>query len=126
MVLAATFSAVALLLAGAGLYGVISYAVARRRREFGIRLAIGAQPRDVETLVVSEGLRVAVVGLVLGIPAAASVARLLQSQLFGITARDVPSYLAAVVVLSVAALFASWLGARRATAASPLEVLRAE
>ena len=126
MILAGTFAAVALLLACVGLYGVIAYAVARRRHEFGIRLALGARPGQVEGLVVREGLRMAAAGLALGLPAAGASARLLQSQLFGVTPRDPLSYTIAVSLLAAAAVVASWIAARKATSASPLEVLRAE
>ncbi len=126
MILAATFALVALLLAAVGLYGVIAYSVARRRVEFGIRLALGALPGQVEALVVREGMRVALVGLALGLPAAALGAWLLRAQLFGVSPRDPASYGIALVLLGAAAVLASWVAARRATAASPLEVLRAE
>jgi putative ABC transport system permease protein len=126
MILAGTFAAVALLLACVGLYGVIAYAVARRRHEFGIRLALGARPGQVEGLVVREGMRMAAAGLALGLPAAGASARLLQSQLFGVTPRDPLSYTIAVSLLAAAAVAASWIAARKATSASPLEVLRAE
>ena len=126
MILAAAFAAVALLLSCVGLYGVVAYSVAQRRREFGVRMALGALPRQVRALVVREGMRVAAVGLLLGIPAAALVARLLRSQLFGVTPRDPASYALAVTLLGLAAIFASWSAARRATAAGPLEALRAD
>jgi len=126
MILAGTFAAVALILACVGLYGVIAYAVARRRHEFGIRLALGARPGQVEGLVVREGMRMAAAGLALGLPAAGASARLLQSQLFGVTPRDPLSYTIAVSLLAAAAVAASWIAARKATSASPLEVLRAE
>jgi predicted permease len=126
MILAGAFAAVALLLACVGLYGVIAYAVARRRHEFGIRLALGARPGQVQRLVVGEGVRLAVLGLALGVPAAAIGARLLQAQLFGVSPRDPASYALALGLLGLAAVLASWVAARRATAASPLDVLRAE
>jgi putative ABC transport system permease protein len=126
MILAGAFAAVALLLACVGLYGVVAYSVAQRRKEFGVRLALGALPRQVRALVLREGAGVAAVGLVLGIPAAWLAARLLRSQLFGVTPRDATSYAIAVGVLGLAAMLASWFAARRATAASPLEVLRAD
>jgi putative ABC transport system permease protein len=126
MILAATFAAVAVLLAGVGLYGVIAYSVARRRHEFGVRLALGARPGQVEALVVYEGARLAAVGLALGLPAAAMGARLLQSQLFGVTPRDPASYALAFVLLAAVTLTASWVAARRAAVANPIEILRAE
>ena len=126
MILAAAFAVVALLLACVGLYGVVAYSVAQRRREFGVRLALGALPGQVRAQVLREGMRVAVVGLAVGVPAAFLAARLLRAQLFGVTPRDAASYALAVAILGLAAVFASWFAARRATAASPLEVLRAE
>jgi len=125
-ILAAAFAAVALFLAGVGLYGVVAYSVTRRRKEFGVRIALGARPWQVEALVLAEGLGVTAVGLAVGLPAAALVARLLRSQLFGVTPQDAASWGAAVVLLSGAALLASWLAARRAARSSPLEALRAD
>jgi putative ABC transport system permease protein len=126
MILAAAFAAVALLLACIGLYGVVAYSVTQRRREFGVRMALGALPGQVRRLVLRDGIRVAGAGLLLGIPAAFAASRMLRSQLFGITPRDLASYALAVAILGIAAAGASWFAARRATAASPLEVLRAE
>ena len=126
MILAAAFAAAALVLAGAGLYGVVAYSVARRRKEFGIRLAVGALPRQVRGLVVRESLGVVAAGLILGIPVAALAARLLRAQLFGVTPRDAASYAIAVVVLGVGALAAAAFAARRATGSRPLDALRAD
>jgi predicted permease len=126
MILAAAFAAVALLLACIGLYGVVAYAVTQRRREFGVRLALGALPAPVRSLVLRDGMRVALVGLALGVPAALATSRLLRSQLFGVTPRDTATYAIAIALLALAAALASWFAARRATSASPLEVLRAE
>ena len=126
MILAATFAGVALLLSCIGLYGVVAYTVAQRRREFGVRLALGALPGQVRRMVLREGIRVAAAGVALGMPAAFLTARLLRSQLFGITPHDAASYATAALLLGLAAAVASWFAARRATTASPLEVLRAE
>jgi putative ABC transport system permease protein len=126
MILAAAFAAVALLLAAVGLYGVVAYSVAQRRREFGVRLALGALPAQVRALVVGQGVRVAAAGLAVGIPAAILVANLLRSQLFGVSPRDPWSYAAAIALLFAAAVSASWFAARRASSASALEALRAE
>ena len=126
MILAAAFAAVALLLACTGLYGVVAYSVAQRKKEFGVRLALGALPGQVRALALREGVAVAAAGLALGVPAAWLAARLLRAQLFGITPRDTASYALGVGVLALAAVLASWFAARRATAASLLEVLRTD
>ena len=126
MLLAAAFAAVALLLAAVGLYGVVAYSVAQRRKEFGVRLALGALPKQIRALVVSQGARVTAAGLAFGIPAAVLAARLLRSQLFGVTPGDPFSYAAAIALLSLAAIGASYFASRRASAASALEALRSE
>ena len=126
MILSGAFAAVALLLACVGLYGVVAHSVAQRRKEFLLRLAVGAQPGQVQRLVLREGMRVAAAGLALGIPAAFLIARFLRSQLFGVTPRDPASYTIAVLLLGLAAIAASWSAARKATSANLFEVLRAE
>ncbi len=126
MILASAFAGIALLLACAGLYGVVAYSVAQRRKELGVRLALGALPRQVRGLVLREGLAVVSAGLLVGLPAAALAARLLRAQLFGVTPGDVRTYLGAVAVLGLAAILSAWHAARRATGASPLEALRAD
>ncbi len=114
------------MLAAVGVYGVIAYAMTRRRYEFGVRLALGAQPGQVTALVLREGATLAVVGLVLGLAAAAAAARPLQSQLFAVTPGDAASYAAAAAAIGAAALSACWLPARRASSISPLEAIRTE
>jgi putative ABC transport system permease protein len=125
-ILAAAFAAVALILAAVGVYGVIAYAMTRRRYEFGVRLALGAQPVQLTALVLREGVSLAAAGLAFGLVSAALAARLLQSQLFGISPRDAVSYAAAAAAIGTVAVAACWLPARRASAISPLESLRAE
>jgi putative ABC transport system permease protein len=125
-ILAATFAAVALLLASVGVYGVIAYATTRRRYEFGVRLALGARPGEVMTLVLREGVVLAGIGLALGVLGAGLGARVLRNQLFGVGATDATSYAVAVVAIGVVALAASWLPARRAAAISPLMAMKAE
>jgi putative ABC transport system permease protein len=105
---------------------VIAYTMTRRRYEFGVRLALGAQPVQVTTLVLREGVWLAGAGLAFGLLAAALAARLLENQLFGISPRDAVSYAAAAAAIGTAALAACWIPARRASAISPLESLRAE
>lgn len=126
MGLAALFAMVALGMACVGVYGVMAYSVAKRRVEFGIRLALGARPASVVGLVVREGGVLAVVGLALGAVVALNVTTLVRSQLYGVTSRDLVSYLVAVPVLGLAAILACWLPARRATSVSPLAALRSE
>jgi ABC-type antimicrobial peptide transport system permease subunit len=125
-ILAAAFAAVALILAAVGVYGVIAYAMTRRRYEFGVRLALGAQPGQLTALVLREGAWLASGGLRAGLASAAVAARLLQSQLFGVSPRDAVSYAAAAVALGAAAVAACWLPARRASTIRPLEAIRTE
>jgi predicted permease len=117
---------ISLLLTAIGIYGVLSYAVAQRRREMGIRLALGSVPGDLRTLVVSSGLIVAATGSMVGLVAALLLSRLVVSLLFGVQPTD-PVTLAGVIgiVLLVAAI-ASWIPASRATRVDPVQVLRAE
>jgi putative ABC transport system permease protein len=125
-VLLQAFAGLALLLAAVGVYGVLSDAVGRRTREIGIRMALGAQPRQVLRLVLGEGMTLALGGLALGVPAALVLARTLKSFLFGVAPGD-PRTLAAVsLLLAAAALVASYLPARRATRVDPMVALRAE
>ncbi len=124
--LAGLFAAVALLLAAVGVYGVVAFSVATRMREFGVRLALGASPGQVRTMVMREGIRLASAGLLLGLGGAAVAAWLLESQLFGIGRWDPISYVIALPVLGLVALAGSWLPAWRATRANPLDALRAD
>jgi putative ABC transport system permease protein len=116
----------ALLLGISGIYGVIAYAVAQRRREIGIRMALGAQARQIRALFLRRGLIVAAVGVLLGLSAAAAFTRLMQSLLFGITPLDPITFTAMPVVLAAAALVATYLPARRALRVDPVETMRAE
>jgi len=126
LVLLGLFAALALLLSAVGLYGVVAFAVRQRTQEFGIRMALGARPGNVLLLVLQQGLRLAVVGLIIGIPAAIAGSRLLTSLLFGVSATD-PAVLASVALLVTAvALAACWIPAWRATQVAPTEALRAE
>jgi predicted permease len=125
-VLLGLFAAAALGLAALGLYGVMACSVNRRRREIGIRMALGAQPRDVLVQVVAQGLRLACLGLILGWVGSLVLTRVLAHLLFGVTPRD-PITLAGVAMLLVAvALLACWLPARRAARIDPMEALRCE
>ena len=120
------FALVALVLAGVGVYGTMSYTVGQRTRELGIRLALGAEAGDVTAMVARQGLRVAVIGLVLGLIAAASGAQVLESFLFGVSARDPLTYAAGSLFLGVVAVAACWIPARRAGRADPMQALRME
>ena len=120
------FGAIALFLASIGLYGVMSYSVSQRKHEIGVRMALGAQRRDVLGLVVGLGSRLAALGLVIGVPAAFGLARLLRGSLYGVTPSDVATFVGVVVVLGSVALLATWLPARRATHVDPAQALRAD
>jgi predicted permease len=120
------FAALALVLATIGMYGVISYAVSQRMHEFGMRMALGARPWDLTRMIVSQGLRLSLIGAAAGLLAAAGVARLLDSLLFGVKGTD-PVTFAAVAILAVTtAAVACFLPARRATSADPVRLLRSE
>lgn len=126
MTLLAIFAGLALLLAAIGLYGVISFSVAQRTRELGIRLALGAQRRDVLALVIREGMMLVALGLALGIFAALGLTRLLASLLYGISPTDPGTYAALALILAAVALLACLLPARRASTVDPIVALRAE
>jgi putative ABC transport system permease protein len=120
------FAALALLLAGIGLYGLIAYSVAQRTREFGIRYALGAQVHDVLRLVLGQGVRLTALGLLLGLLGAAAVGRLMQTLLFHTTAYDPLVFGGVVFVLGSIGLLAALLPARRATRVDPIVALRTE
>ena len=120
------FGALALVLAALGLYGVMAYATVRRTSEFGLRMALGAQPGDVTRLMLREALILTIGGVIIGLPVALMATRLLESQLFEVAVLDVPSIVVAIVVLSISAAAAGLLPAIRASRVPPLEALRAE
>ncbi|MGH7553987.1 MAG: FtsX-like permease family protein, partial [Longimicrobiales bacterium] len=117
---------VALVLSCVGLYGIAAFVVARRRREIGIRIALGAGSRDVARLVLGQGARIALIGVALGIPAALATSQLLRGMLFGVPPTDPLTYVAIGAILSAAVLLASWLPAVQATRIDPVVALRAD
>jgi putative ABC transport system permease protein len=125
-VLVSIFSVVAVALAAIGLYGMMAYAVARRTREIGIRMALGAQRRTVLSLVLRQSLMLAAAGLSIGLFAAAGTTRYLQSLLFGVTPFDPLTFATAAIGFVAVALLASYLPARRAMRIDPLNALRCE
>jgi hypothetical protein len=120
------FAALALLLAAAGIYAVMSYTVGQRTREIGVRMALGAQRAKVLGMVLQQTLRLTLLGLILGLAGALATSRLLQSQLYGISATDPGTYAVLAAVLLAVATLASLLPARRATRVDPMIALRQE
>ncbi len=124
--LASLFGVLALTLAALGLYGLMTYAVSQRTHELGIRLALGARGRDIRWLVLRDGLRLVFAGLLFGLAAAAALTRLLTSELYGLRPLDPLTFAGTALLLSVIALLACWIPARRATKVDPMIVLRCE
>jgi ABC-type antimicrobial peptide transport system permease subunit len=120
------FAAFALILASLGIYGLISYSVNQRTQEIGIRMALGASARNVQTRIVVHTLRLAAIGMSLGVVASWIVARSLSGLLFGVTASDPVTFLGMLVILAAVAMLAGYLPARRASRIDPLVALRAE
>jgi ABC-type antimicrobial peptide transport system permease subunit len=119
-------ASVALLLAAVGIHGVLSYGVSQRRREIGIRMALGARASDMIGLIVREGLRLAVVGLALGLAGAFVLTRFLTTQLFGVTPTDPATFAGVAALLALVAVAATAVPARRAASVDPLVTLRNE
>ena len=120
------FAGLALLMAVIGLYGVISYSVTQRTQEIGIRMALGAQPSGVLSLVIGQGMQLAGIGAVIGLIASLAFSRLLKNQLFQVSAFDALTFAATALILIAAALLATYIPARRATRVDPMDALRYE
>jgi predicted permease len=120
------FGLLALVLACVGIYGIMSYAVVQRTREIGVRLAMGAIPRQVWAMVLREASWISITGIAIGLGAAFLLARLIRSMLYGVTAYDPITLSGAALLLLIVALGASWIPARRAASVQPVEALRQE
>jgi len=126
MELLATFAALAFILASIGIFGIVSYSVAQRTREIGIRVALGAQQRDLLGLMLKETFRLTLLGLVLGLAGALAATRLLTSLLFGVKPTDPSTFVSLSLLLAFVSLLASYIPARRAAKVDPLVALRYE
>jgi predicted permease len=126
MALLTFFAGTALLLTMIGIYGVVAFLVGRRRREIGIRMALGAQRRDVLRLVLQQGMKPVVFGSIAGLAGSLALSRVIASQLYGISSSDTVTLASAILLLTSAALLACWLPARRAIRVDPMEALRYE
>jgi putative ABC transport system permease protein len=126
MLLLSGFSALALILAMMGVYGVVSYTVAERTPEIGVRIALGAQGRDVLRMILAQGLKPVVIGSIAGLITSLALGRLLSSLLYGVKATDPATFVFVVLLLLFAAMLASWIPARRATKVDPMVALRRE
>jgi putative ABC transport system permease protein len=120
------FAIAALILAGTGIYAVISYSVAQRTHELGIRMALGARQLDVLKLVVGGGLKIVLIGIVVGLAGAYVLTRVLSSLLYGISVTDPPTFVSMPLLLIAIALLASYVPARRAAKVEPIIALRSE
>jgi ABC-type antimicrobial peptide transport system permease subunit len=125
-IMAGVFAALALFLAALGIYGVIHYSFSQRRREMGVRIALGASKQDLMQLVFSEGMTLSILGLLLGVTASLLMSHYLQSLVYGVSPRDPATYILAAATLSAAALFGCWRPAVQASQTSPAEAIRAE
>jgi putative ABC transport system permease protein len=126
MALLIAFAALAAILSGLGMYSVLAYLIARRTHEMGVRMALGARPRHVFGIVLGEGLRMTLSGIVVGLIAAFAITRVMASLLFGVRPTDLATFTAAVVLLFAIAILACFIPARRAANVDPIEALRYE
>jgi putative ABC transport system permease protein len=120
------FAGVALLLASIGIYGAVAYSVEQRTGEIGVRMALGAQTRDVLRLIVNQGMKPVIIGLAIGIMAAFAVGRLIATQLYQVSAHNPALLAGATILLATIALIACLLPARRATQVDPIHALRVQ
>lgn len=120
------FALLALLLAGLGVYGVMAYTASQRMREFGLRIALGARSGDVMRMVVRQGMRLALIGLLIGLAGALALTRLMTSALYGVSATDVVTFAGVRLLLGSVVFTACYLPARRAAKVDPITALRCE
>jgi ABC-type antimicrobial peptide transport system permease subunit len=126
LLLMATFAVLAVVLAAIGLYGVVAHAVGQRRREIGIRRALGARDEGIVAMVVKQGMRPVAIGIVIGLAAAAMLGRLMESLIFGLDPLDPVTFIVVPALLATVAVIACLLPARRAAAVEPLAALRTD